>query len=286
MLKYKVLKKQFEILRPFAFLRKHEKGLRMTFLMNGFLLIFLMTGIINAYALNLEKIKVSFLSGDYKAAILEGEKALAVTREHTRGLDELYYILALSYLKDGNILRASDIFEIILNEFKNSKFRDEAELGLGDTFFLRENYGSAQSCYEKLLKLKPGTKLKAQAYYRLSRVAFKKGDTKTAEDYLEKIKREFPASLELTLEKELCPQIDSPQGFFYSVQVGSFSREANAVNLRNKLVAGGHNAFIEEADISGSKSYRVKAGKLKARGDAVALAEKLSSQGYPAKICP
>ena len=33
----------------------------------------------NIYALNLDKVKVYFLSGDYKAAISEGEKILATT---------------------------------------------------------------------------------------------------------------------------------------------------------------------------------------------------------------
>jgi len=55
-------------------------------------------------------------------------------------LDELYYLLSLSYLKDGNYLRASDIFEIILREFKGSRFKEDALLALGDTYFLRGDY--------------------------------------------------------------------------------------------------------------------------------------------------
>ena len=78
------------------------------------------------YALNIDKVKINFLNGDYKVAILEGEKLLANSK-NAQGLDELYYFLGLSYLKDGNYLRASDICEIILNEFKNSRFSEGAK---------------------------------------------------------------------------------------------------------------------------------------------------------------
>ncbi|MBN1913662.1 MAG: hypothetical protein JW788_04610 [Candidatus Omnitrophica bacterium] len=53
---------------------------------------------------------MKYLSGDYKAAISEGEKILAQAKDQD-GLDELYYILALSYMKEGNYLRASDILK-------------------------------------------------------------------------------------------------------------------------------------------------------------------------------
>ena len=93
-------------------------------------ILFLVLGIhAFAYALDLDKLKAYFLSGDYKSAITEGERVLAKV-EDSGPIDELYYILGLSYLKDGNYLRASDIFEIILNECKGSHFKDDAILRL------------------------------------------------------------------------------------------------------------------------------------------------------------
>ena len=149
----------------------------------------------NVYALSLDKVKVYFLGGDYKSAILEGEELLASEAQSAR-CDELYYILGLSYLKDGNALRASDIFEIILKEFRDSAFKEEAGLGLGDSYFLRGDFSKAQDCYKGLIDTNPRTKLKAQVYYRLSKVCFKKGDTQTATEYLDKLKADFPLSCE------------------------------------------------------------------------------------------
>lgn len=240
----------------------------------------------NVYASNLDKVKVCFLAGDYKSAISEGEKILAGSPEHAAGLEELYYILSLSYLKDGNYLRASDIFEIILKEFKDSDFTEEAKLGLGDACFLRGDYDNAGIHYQELIDNNSGTKLKAQVYYRLSQVGFKKGNAQQGKEYLERLKKEFPLNTELILSRELGVLPDYLSDFFYSVQVGSFAEPRNARNLTDKLSKSGYDAHIEETDLRGAKTYRVKVGRLKSRAEAVQLQNKLAQEGYPTKICP
>ncbi len=239
----------------------------------------------SGYALNLDKVKVYFLAGDYKSAILEGEKLLAGEAQSARS-DELYYFLGLSYLKDANYLRASDIFEIILKEFKNSAFRPEAELGLGDTYFLRGDYDKSEGYYKELLNNNSSDKFKAQVYYRLSQVGAKLGDTQKGREYLEKLKKEFPASTELLLNSELGTLPNYSLGFSYTVQVGSFAESTNARNLTDKLVKSGYDAYVEETQLRNAKAYRVKVGKLKSRPEAVQLQNKLAQAGYPTRICP
>ncbi len=236
----------------------------------------------NAYALNIDKAKVYFLNGDYKSAISEGEKVLTKYTAHSPDLDELYYFLGLSYLKDGNYLRASDIFDIILREFKGSHFKNEAKLALGDTYFLKGDYNKAQGYYSELIKSNPGTQLKAPLYYRFSQSALKKGDTQAAKEYLDKLKTEFPSSLEIRLNKDLYALPD----IYYTVQVGYFVNFTNARNLCDKLISKGYGAYLEEADTSGTRAYRVKVGRLKSRPEAAQLENKLSSEGYPTKIIP
>jgi len=240
---------------------------------------------LNCYALNLESVKINFLSGDYESAILEGEKILAGAGQ-AAGLDELYYFLGLSYLKDGNYLRASDIFEIILSEYKDSAFNEDALLGLGDTYFLRADYDKAEEYYNKLVNSNPRTKLKAQVYYRLSQIGFKKGDTQQAKEYLDKLKNNFSLNLEAKMNQDLPPISESALGFYYTVQVGAFSKKANAQNLTQKLINLGYPAFIDEMASADKGTYRVRVGKLKMRQEAVELEKKLSQKGYPTKICP
>ncbi len=240
----------------------------------------------NAYALNLDKVKANFISGDYKTAISEGENILAGTNNTSFGLDELYYFLGLSYMKTGNYLRAADIFEIIGSEFKKSPLREDAALALGDTFFLSGDYDKAEKRYQDLLNNNRAVRSKPAVYYRLSRCAAKLGNPETEKNYLLKLKQEFPLNCESGFEgdKRAITAIDSNGG--YTVQVGYFSNNTNAANLLRELTKKGYPAYIEENDASGKLVYRVKVGKSAKRQEAETLETKLSKDGYPTKICP
>ena len=239
----------------------------------------------NAYALNLDKVKISMLKGDYKEAILEGEKILA-TQEESPSLDELYYLLGLSYMKDGNFLRASDIFEIILNEFPGSKFKEEAKLGLGDTFLFRNKLDKAQGTYEELLRINPNSKLVPQVYFRLSQIEFKKGNSLQGKEYLDKLRQEFPDTFELLSNQNISTVAVSQGDLYYTVQVGSFSHSMNAENMKQSLIQKGYPAYIEESGGSVKNIYRVRVGKLQSRQEALDLEKRLSQEGYPTKISP
>jgi tetratricopeptide (TPR) repeat protein len=235
---------------------------------------------IPAWALNLEKAKAYFLNGDYAACINEGEKIIAGS-SHAKGTDELYYLLGLSYLKEGNYLRASDIFEIILKEFKNSRFTQESKLGLGDTYFLRADFEQAKVYYKALLSDNPHTKLEPIVYYRLSQCALKRGDSAQAQEYLCKIKDVYSLSLEMRLNQDSSCALIS-----YSVQVGSFANQQNAKNMTEKLIQKGYSAYIEESNLQDKITYRVRVGKFKSRQETTNLSEKLSQDGFPTKIYP
>lgn len=254
----------------------------------NFILLFILALFISqGYCLNLDKVKFYFLSGNYENSIKEGEKVLAAAVSDSDDLDELYYILGLSYLKDGNYLRASDVFEIIIKEFKDSSFQDEAVIGLADTYFLRGDFIKAEELYKEALGRNPDTKFKAQLFYRLSEVALKQGDSDKARVYLDKLK-DFP------LNPETKFNLDSPitlksntEGLYYAVQVGSFSNQINAKNLAQKLTAKGYPAYIEEAPPGhAERSYRVRVGKFSLRQEALDLEKRLSREGYPTKIYP
>ena len=234
----------------------------------------------SAYALDLQPVKISFLSGDYKAAILAGEKLMANCSDAPE-IVELYYFLGLAYLKDGNYLRASDIFEIILDEFKGSAFEMQAKLGLGDAWFFFGDYALAQGYYRRVAAEGVFLKYLPQVYYRLSECAIKLGDTDEAKKYLDKLKNEFPLNLEMKADGDL-----SHPDFYYTVQVGSFSKSSNADNLCDRLIKKGYSPYIEPLVAQDKKSYRVRVGKFVSRNDAVNLQDELSRQGYPAKIFP
>jgi tetratricopeptide (TPR) repeat protein len=256
--------------------------------MRKLFLIVILVGILAApvCALDIDKVRVNLLAGDYKAAITEGEKIVAHTSSRAQGLDELYYILALSYMKDDNLLRASDIFEIIIKEYKDSKFKEEAMMGLGDTYLLRHDYASARKTYNQILEANPGTKLKSQLLYRLSQADFKNGDLEQGKVYLGKVQEQTPLATELKRDKEEGAISEDISSVTYSVQVGAFSKRENAKSLLDKLLSKEYPAYIEEPSGGSKAVFRVKVGRLKAKADAEALRKQLTKDGYPTKLCP
>lgn len=235
------------------------------------------------YCLELNSMKTKMLGADYKAAISEGEELIA-QGEHS---DELDYLLGLCYLKDGNYPRALVNFEAIIKESSGSRFQEEARLGLGDTYLLRDDLAKAEESYLGLLKSNPDTKLKAQVFYRLSEIGFKKGDAKQGGDYLAKLNEGYPLNPEVKQKRDIFPAQKVNADSYYAVQVGSFSNSTNAANLTRKLLNSGYPAYTEESPgASGSKTYRVKVGRLNSRQEAEELNRKLKQEGYPTKICP
>lgn len=258
------------------------KDLRLLMLGCGFVFCILSFAIPqNSYAQNLDSLKVYFLKADYKSAITEGEKLLASYKSSSYGLDKLYYILGLSYMKDGNLLRASDIFEIIIKELRDSPLKDDATLSAGDTCFLMGDYEKAKTYYKQLVDVQRQSNLKPIAYSRLSECAFKQGLTAEGKEYLDKLNREYPLNFEIKLTRGISAPSD-----FYTVQVGSFGNSENASNLFDKLKSYGYDAYIEETVADGKKLYRVRVGKLSTRREAILLEDKLSTEGYPTKVFP
>ena len=251
--------------------------------LSAVVLLFAIRLIPAACGMNLDKPKFYFLKGDYKKAIKEGERMLAQAGKDSRGLNELYYILGVSYMKDGNLLRASDIFEIILRESRSSEFRTEAEIGLADTYFLRGDYATAEKHYKQMEERRAYARFADGIYYRLKRCAEKKGDNAAAAAYAAKISGNFPPPA----EDNGLDVLRNP-GFFYTVQAGSFSRQANANGLKEELFRKGYDAYVEKYQKPGGGNilFRVKVGRFNDRGQAEESAKKLSKEGYPIRICP
>lgn len=240
---------------------------------------------VSSFASETEKVEFYFTQGDYHNAIAEGERILGgnIDKQHS---DQLYYLLGLSYLKEGNLLRASDIFSIMLNEFKDTRFREEASFALADTYFLEGDLDRAEKYYQDLLKNNPSTKFKAQVYSRLSEIGFKKGDTAAGKAYADKLKLEFPLNPEALSNNDIS-LTQSKNEVLYSAQVGSFSNSVNANNLMAILIKKGYPAFVEEGvSANNDKIYRVKVGKFSNRKEASKVNDQLIREGYPAKICP
>lgn len=75
---------------------------------------------------------------------------------------------------------------------------------------------------------------------------------------------------------------ETPQQWI--VQLGSFSKETNALVMQDKLKAGGFKAFVKTADTPAGRVYRVRIGPMDDRSAAQQMVSRLSGQGYKAIV--
>ena len=242
------------------------------------------------WALDSDTLKADFLQGNYHRVIFEGQAQL--DRVHLGNTDELNYLLGLSYLKESKLDLAGDCFRRILNN-PNSKLKEEAGLGLADTYLVSGQFQQAEDIYNKLVTDDSNSRQKPAVLYRLSQLEFKKGDHQKGNEYWSKLKRDFPLSPELKVVKGItfvntsvnacAPLADVSAGTGgYSVQIGFFTSGANANNLKDALLNKNYPAYVETS----GAGYRVKVGRLKSEKEALDLEEKLSHDGFSTKVCP
>ena len=75
----------------------------------------------------------------------------------------------------------------------------------------------------------------------------------------------------------------APRGA-WTVQLGTFSSQANAERLVRELQGKGFAAFSKESSSGGRKLYRVRVGPASEHSGAVALAARLRSAGHPGSL--
>lgn len=219
-----------------------------------------------AFALDLQQLKVHFLKGDYKAAITEGERVLAQANKHSRNLDELYYYLGICYMKEGNLLRAADIFDIILKEFPRSAFTEQTRIALIDHDLTRADWKRAQAAAEAFLAEYPRSKFRQEVQERLKRC------------------RERPAAAQPEAATSRLKADDEGRGYY--VQVGAFSSRANASKLAERLEAKGYAVVIAESESAGKSLFKVRVAGYKTRAQAEQVEAVLKQQGFPTKVLP
>lgn len=232
-------------------------------------------------AAGLDSVKIYFLKGNYHRVISEAEAQLGYF--NIQGADDLNYLLGLSYMKAGNLGKAEECLRRVANN-PISRNRERALFSLADVDLLEGRLRKSEYAYKKLLEDYPGTSLKASVLFRLSRLANKGLKKERSEEYLFKLKRDFPLSLDLRYSKDAFSAAgilqNEPESF--AVQVGFFANKKNALKLKNKLFAAGYPAYVE----SSSGGYRVRVGKFSSREQASSIGKRLSRQGHPTKVIP
>jgi DedD protein len=78
----------------------------------------------------------------------------------------------------------------------------------------------------------------------------------------------------------------APVAASWAVQVGSFSAQKNALQLRDALRGKGFPAYIEQMQVNSAPTYRVRVGPMLTRADAEAAQEKMVGAGQRGIVVP
>jgi len=74
------------------------------------------------------------------------------------------------------------------------------------------------------------------------------------------------------------PDADPDEVKTWAVQTGSFTREANAQDQRDRLQEAGFDAFIEAAEADNTAVWRVRVGPMAMEADARAIRQRLAAE--------
>ncbi len=230
---------------------------------------------------SLTDVEAAFLTRDYIQAQKLAEDVLAGQPKDSEAQKAQYYI-GLSLLRQARYKEALEPLNKIKNEKLGAQLRERVYLGLFDAYYLSEEYQQADETLQELLK--EGNKPEAVSliYFKLAKVNMKLAHWGQATDYLEKIVRSFPNSLEVPAAKQLLDE-----KHYFAVQVGAFMERRLAEALVDELKQKEQYAYIiESLDSQSRKFYRVRVGQLAMLKDAQALKNRLAKFGYPAQIYP
>jgi len=191
---------------------------------------------------------------------------------------------AVSVQKDGLIF-ASDYYQMkigitydLRDDYKAAGFTDEETAEFDSV----ETIAAIDATLQELLKEGDKPEAVSLVYFKLAKVNMKLAHWGQATDYLEKIVRSFPNSLEVPAAKQLLEEKR-----YFAVQVGAFMERRLAEALVDELKQKEEYAYIiESLDSQDRKFYRVRVGQLAMLKDAQALKNRLAKFGYPAQIYP
>ena len=228
----------------------------------------------------IEDINILFLKKDYTGLIKNAEKNFNFYRLSRKEKKEVLYLMGLSYIKLGSFVRAREMFHKIL-AMKGNNLKQDAYIGIADSYFHEKNFSKAISAYEHVLRIYPRSDRLSSIYYNLGLIFKAKKDLDRANYYFGKIKKLYSRSFEADKPVYL-PIKRRPD--YYIVQLGAFKSLRNAKKLVRRLRRKKYDSYIQKAKKDGNILYKVRGGKFSNKYYAMRLLRKLKKSGFSAKI--
>lgn len=228
-----------------------------------------------------DQLERSYLK-EYYPAVINIADQLINQKAPARQREPAYYYKGLALMKEERFGESRESFRQLVQFSPRSVLADESLMGIGDSYFIEQDWENARIAYQNLIRSYANSTLLAQVYYKLGRTYEKQGEWSHARRYFSQLVNDYPSSFEAGLVKKLIEE----DKFFFTVQVGSFATYSNARRLRDQLTSQGYSAYITESVRRSQVFYRVRIGRMDKRSAAEELARHLRKAGFPTKIYP
>ncbi len=224
-------------------------------------------------------LQASFLRGEYERVY---HAARELSERGGASADGYLYLQGVSALKLGDLSRARQALNRLLDSHSNSRWAAQAWIALGDSWEAAGEYETALQVYSRTLEQGRDSSMAPQALLRIGSVQRELGRWDEAKRSFQEAASRAPGSPEAAQAAELLRSGE----FFFCVQVGAFITPGNADKLRAELARRGYDASVSQAAMNGRMYHRVRVGRFSTRREAEEQARKLQQDGFPAKVFP
>ena len=201
----------------------------------------------------------------------EAKRLLVAMEKENRSHDSVLFLRGL-LSADGD--SAAAYYEDYASRFPNGRFREEALFRIAQLKYVQGLYRSSQARFRQLLQSNPQSPLSSKCHFWLGMCHSALGEKDSALVWFEQLKTKFPSS-ELTGlipagmdvrpgpaplpagEKEK-PALPTPS---YSVQIGAFSNQNNALLRKAFFEREGYPVFLNTKQKEGDTLFLVWIGR-------------------------
>jgi len=227
-----------------------------------------------------EDVNILFLKGDYAALVKKTERFVPEHRFGGNQKKEIMYLAGLSCVQLGEFSKARNLFGKILKMCGNA-FREEAYIGIADSYFYGKEYDNAIDAYKNVLEIYPDSERASSIYYNTALCYGAKKNTAKADIYFQKVKNQYGESLEAGKIESLR---ESKKTSYYIVQLGAFGDLKNAKKLLKKLKRKKYDSYIQKVRKKGGPCKRGRAGKFSIKTSEMGFLRGLSRERFAARI--
>ena len=232
-----------------------------------------------AVAEDLSSLQAAFLRGDYTGIVQEARR---LDRQGGKLSEGVLYLWGISAFKLDHPEEGRQALDRLVAERSGSRWRVPALLALGQSWEEAGQDDEALKAYETLLTGEGASAYFSQAAFKLGRVQMRLGLWQESRSTLNSLVQRAPQSPEAAAARDLLGQ----GSFYYCVQVGAFSSEANAGRLAGELKRRGHEPEISRTELEGKEIFRVRIGRFQRRQEAEAELKQLREEGFPGRVFP